>query len=214
MQITHKNPLWLLKGTESPTFTTQSGSSKSVAHKLPVCGFNDYGFIFCLHFSFLRLLSQSLQSWLRACGLLWTTRPSVPLISGARSRDTLPNSWAASKSSLPPSALTLCAQSTRKKKKTCWFRGEGENELSLSTFASLQSTGRPGVSALLIGRSPQWGEQSDGPPEGVRRGLWPPLVSQHPPQWVTHNLLCHWHLAHACTPDWAAILENCVIIYN
>ena len=126
MQITHKNPLWLLKGTESPTFTTQSGSSKSVAHKLPVCGFNDYGFIFCLHFSFLRLLSQSLQSWLRACGLLWTTRPSVPLISGARSRDTLPNSWAASKSSLPPSALTLCAQSTRKKKNLLISRGGGK----------------------------------------------------------------------------------------
>lgn len=135
--------------------------------------------VFHFIFSSLRLLSQSSQSWLRACGLLWTTRPSVPLISGARSRDTLPNSWAASKSSLSPSALTLCAQSTWKKN-DCWFRGV-KNELSLSTLVSLQSTGRPGVSALLIGRPPQWGEQSDGPPEGVRRGLWPPLVSQHPP---------------------------------
>lgn len=48
----------------------------------------------------LRLLPQSLQSWLRTCGLLWTTRPSVLQISRARSRDTLPNSWAASKFSL------------------------------------------------------------------------------------------------------------------
>lgn len=50
-----------------------------------------------------------------------------------------------------------------------------------SVFVSWQSTGRPGVPALLIGRPTQRGEQSDCPPQGVHPGVWPPCVSPPPP---------------------------------
>lgn len=50
--------------------------------------------------------SQSLQSWLRTCGLRWTTMPSIRLIFAARSRNTLPSLWAASKC-FPPACLRV-----------------------------------------------------------------------------------------------------------
>ena len=77
---------------------------------------HDHNLMLCcsLSLSSLNLLSQSLQSWHRPCGLLSTTRPSVPLISGARFRFTLPNSWAASRfppRSSPVEALSMFSAS-------------------------------------------------------------------------------------------------------
>lgn len=106
-----------------------------------------YGLIFCHYFSFL---SQSLQSWLRACGLPWTARPSVPLTSGARSRDTLPNLWAASKSSF----LLLINLFIQSRSGTLINKNDSWSKVTVSLFVPLQSAGRPGVSALPTGRPP------------------------------------------------------------
>lgn len=57
---------------ESPTFTTQTGSFKSAAHKLPVCGFSDYGFIFCLSFHFL-FPSPTISEFAKLTQSLWTS---------------------------------------------------------------------------------------------------------------------------------------------
>lgn len=197
---------------ESPTFTTQTGSFKSAAHKLPVCGSSDYGFMFCLYFSSLRLLSQSSQSWLRACGLLWTTRPSVPLISGARSRDTLPNSWAASKSSLSPSALTLCAQSTWGKKRLLTSISEkGIKSFYFCLFA-VNRTPRSFCAAYWTVSTTRWTEW-----RSARRCSSRTLTTSRksaPPNesLITCSVTDTSHMPVRLTG--LQSLKNCVIIYN